>query len=453
MQAAITQVKEKLNRRRFIKRSAAAAGSLLTWPYLVRGSISADRSSILPGSRITMGFIGVGNMGTGHLRYMVNYPDVQVVAVCDVNKNHRDRAAGIVNQKYGNKDCETYNDFRRLAAREDIDAVLIATPDHWHVLTALAAVKAGKAVYLEKPMGLTIAEDQALREAAGRYGTVFQFGTQQRSSRDFRFACELVRNERIGRLKRINVWCHGNPAGGSAKPVPVPEGLDYDMWLGQAPYVPYTTGRHTRNIWYHTSDYALGNITSWGTHMMDIALWGGAERLTGPVEIEGTGIFPTGGVRDCATYWDVLLTYAGGVEVNFMADEFHKVPPAKWRKRYGRTTYHGTAFEGTDGWVHVDRDGINAYPRSLLTTVIGPDEVHLPESPGHHRDFLDAVKTGKQTICPIDGAVQADIICQLCDIAAKVRQELKWDLTGERFVGRTVAGRLVSRAMRGPWRL
>jgi predicted dehydrogenase len=376
--------------------------------------------------------------------------DARVVAVCDLKKPAREQACNLVNKHYQNEDCATYQDFRELIARNDIDLVSIATTDHWHVLVSLAAARAGKDIYLEKPMGLSVAEDQALRETCRRYGTIFQFGTQQRSSRDFRFACELALNERIGKLHTINVWSPGSASGGSPEPAPEPDWIDYNMWLGPAPYTPYTKDRCSNALWWFISDYALGFIAGWGVHPLDIALWGGGEKLACPVEIEGKGVWPDpAGVCDTAMNWKVVAKYDSGVTMNFTGCPY----PDEWRKRYGRTTDHGTAFEGAEGWVHVDRSGINAHPKELLQTEFGPNEIRLIESNNHARNLLDCVKSRAQTICPIDAAVQADIVCQISDIAIRLEQKLRWDPAKERFVNNDAANRRLVRSMRSPWRL
>jgi predicted dehydrogenase len=317
------------------------------------------------------------------------------------------------------------------------------------VLVAMAAVKAGKDVYLEKPMGLSLEQDQALRAAVHRHGRVFQFGTQQRSSMDFRFACELVRNGRIGKLHTINVWSPGSSAGGSPKPVPVPEWLDYNMWLGPASFTPYTEDRCSNKLWWFISDYAIGFIAGWGIHPIDIAIWGGGDKLSGLIEIEGKGTWPTEGVCDTAMNWNVVCKYANGVTINFTGLPF----PQEWQKRYGRTTSHGTAFEGTEGWVHVDREGINAHPKELLSTQFGPSDIRLYESSNHVRNLLDCVKSRAATICPVDEAVEGDVICQISDIAIRLEQKLKWDPVKERFVNNDAANRRLTRVMRSPWTL
>jgi predicted dehydrogenase len=388
--------------------------------------------------------------------------DANVITVCDVYEDHRQACKHRVDHHYGKKVCTAHRDFRELLARNDVQALLIATPDHWHVPIAMAAARAGKDMYVEKPMGPSLAEDQALRDAVRGYGAVFQFGTQQRSDRRFRFACELVRNGRIGKLLTINVLAPPSIPGGPVEPAPVPTELDYDMWTGPAPFAPYAKNRcfaddWSQKTWWFTAVYSLGFIAGWGIHPLDIALWGGDAKLTGPVEIEGKGSFPTEGACDTATDWSIVFRYASSVTINFRSCEQdrrgYRQPPAEWKKRYAKIGGYGTAFEGTEGWVFVDRANIVAHPKSLLDTVLSPTEVHLYESNDHVRNFLDCVRSRAQTICPIDVAVRSDTMCHLADICLRVERKLKWDLEKECFISDDIANRMLSRAMRSPWHL
>ncbi|MBN1844796.1 MAG: Gfo/Idh/MocA family oxidoreductase [Sedimentisphaerales bacterium] len=441
--------KRTINRRKFMQRVSAAAAPVLAFPYVVPSAALGQAGATAASERITVGCIGVGPQGTYDMRNFLSQSDARVVAVCDVKANVLAAAQQAVNRHYQNQDCRAYRDYRELTGRDDIDACLVATCDHWHVLTSLAAIRQGKDVYMEKPMGLSLAQDQAMRAAVQRYGRIFQFGTQQRSSRDFRFACELVRNGRIGALQAINVWSPGSSQGGDPTPVAVPEWLDYDMWLGPAPYKPYTKDRCSNQWWWFISDYALGFIAGWGIHPMDIALWGAADRLGGPWQVEGTGSFPTQGICDTAMNWDVTLTLAGGVRIRFTGNPY----PDEWKRRYGRTTDHGTAFEGSEGWVHVDRNGINAHPKSLLETRWGPNDVRLYASDHHVRNFLDCIKSRKPAICPVDEAVQADIVCHISDVAIRLGQSLRWDPAAERFIDNEEANLRLTRPLRSPWLL
>lgn len=441
--------RKHISRRSFLKKTATVAAGGIFFPYLVKSSALGKSATVSPSNRIIVGCIGVGPQGNYDMGNFLAQQDVQVVAVCDVKRNVLEGVVNRVNNHYGNKDCKPYRDFREILARDDIDALLIATPDHWHVPIAVAAARAGKDMYLEKPMAVSVYEDKALLDAVGRYKVVFQFGTQQRSSRQFLLACELARNEYIGRLHTINTWCPGGIEGGSTRPVPVPDWLDYEMWLGPAPYSAYTPERCSNRYWWFISDYSLGWISAWGVHPLDIVLWGGGDKTKGNLEIEGEAVWPKKGVCDTQIDWNLKCKWESGVQMNYTAWPI----PGQWSRRYARVADHGTAFEGTKGWVHVDRAGINAYPEKLLKVNFKPNDLRLYKSNHHVRNFIDCVKSRRKTVCPIEDAVGADILCHLSDIATKVGTRLRWDAQKERFVNNETANRLLVRAMRSPWHL
>jgi predicted dehydrogenase len=435
-----------VNRRQFLRDAVQAVAAAAAVPYVVPSTVLGRGSAVEPSNRIAMGFIGLGIQGTGLMRAFLGHEDVRVVAVCDVSESRRQKAKSIVDAHYHTTECIAYNDFREVCDRRDIDAVCVATPDHWHVPVSLEAARAGKDMYTEKALGLSLAWDKALQDTCHRYGRVFQWGTQQRSDRKFRYACELVRNGRIGKLHSILVGVPHDFAFPNQLTQPVPQGFDYEMWLGPAPWAPYTYQRcrpwtkdESYSIWYHISDYCLGGIGGyWGVHHVDIAQWGHGTDETGPVEIEGTATFPEDGLADCATSWKVHHRYADGVTMIYMDNKQHR---------------QGVTFQGTEGWVHVNRQGVWAEPESLLTSVIRQDEIHLTESKGHQRNFLDAVKTREKTICPIDVAVRTDTICHLTDICTRLGRKLRWDPEKEDFMSDAEASRMLARPMRSPWQL
>lgn len=440
-------MKDSMNRRQFLKRTSCATAITLGIPHIVPSSVFGQAERPAPGNRVVMGFIGVGTMGFGDMNAFMRVPEVQVVAVCDVKKEMRDRAKEAVDAHYGNTDCAAYNDFRELLAREDIDAVCIATLDTWHVLHALAAVRSGKDVYLEKPLGMSINEIKALRDAVHKHERVFQFGTQQRSSEEFRLACELARNGRLGKVHTIKVGVHSGAGerGGlrADPPEPVPEGFDYEMWLGPAPSTPYTTARLTYPHWFHISDYSLGYVSGWGIHHIDIAQWGNGTELTGPVEIEGSAMFPADDVLcDNPLSWDVRMKYADGVDLLFTGDgpDFTGVR-------------QGVTFEGSDGWVWVNRSAFESEPKSLIDEKFGPEEIHLPVSTFHQQNFIEGVLGRGDTISNIDVAVRSDTICQLAWCAFQTQRKLRWDPVKETFVNNTGLERLLDRPLRSPWHL
>ena len=463
-----TRQRTPATRRQFLRQTTALALSAAAFPSLIPASALGKPGKVAPSNRITIGCIGVGAQGLGDMGNFLKEKDAQVVAVCDAKNDQLEQARDRVNQHYQNKDCATYGDFRDVVTRKDIDALLIATPDHWHVLMAIAAVRAGKDIYLEKPLGLTLTEDWALRKELRRHKRVFQFGTQQRSSRLFRFACELVRNGRIGKLKHINAWAPGSAPGGSTQVVPVPPGWNYDLWLGPAPLRPYTqdlcSSQSTTKTWWYNSNYTLGFLTGWGIHPIDIAAWGAGELLNGPIEVEGRGTFHAEGICDTATAWNINFKFGSGVTMSFVGvpNGGNQSKPTcdpwpqadEWKQRYRRIASHGTAFEGTDGWVHIDRDGINLQPENLIDLTEDSFPVPLTKSADHARNFLDCVKSRAETVCPIDEAVYCDTLCHLSETAIRLNRKVVWDPKKEHFIGDEEANlRLRGRKLREPWKL
>ena len=395
--------------------------------------------------RIVMASIGVGDMGSGHLHELLGEPGVRLAAICDVRAERRRRAKEAVDSHYGDQACKAYNDFRELLARPDIDAVLIAVPDHWHALIGLEAARRGKHMYYEKPMAISVREGQAMRDAINRYGVVFQFGTQQRSSWAYRQAVELVRNGRIGQLKTIMIGSANSQYVPDQPTQPVPEGFDYEFWLGPAPWAPYTFERCTRN-WTLIADYSLGCIGgAWGVHDVDIAQWASDADSTGPTTVEGRGIYPKEGLYDTVTSWEVEHIYANGVKLIHM-----DLRTAKTRAPQFAFGSMAMLFTGTDGWVYVSRSALRTQPESLARTVIGPNEIRVVNSNNHKRNFLDAVRTGCRPISPIEAAVRADTVCHQADIAMRLGRRLHWDPVKELFDD-PQANRMLSREMRSPW--
>ena len=447
----------KITRRRFLRTNLSLALAAGAFPSIIPAAALGREGNVAPGSRIVVGCIGTGPQGRGVMGGFLAQADAQVVAVCDVKLDQLELARTAVNARYQNSDCATYGDFRPLLARGDIDAVLIATPDHWHVPAAVAAARSGKDIYLEKPMGLSLAEDQLLRQTIQKHKKVFQFGTQQRSSREFWRACQLVRNGRIGKLKHINVWSPASAPGGSTTPVPVPDTIDYDRWLGPARFTPYTADKCLAEgkTWWFNSDYALGFIAGWGVHPLDIALWGHPNMFRGKMTIEGKGIFPKEGACDTSVAWQVDFKFADGVTMDFRGtpNGYQEVNALNdftaWREKYGEVKDHGTAFEGTEGWVVVKRNSLHTAPESLTEEPMETFELQLPRSANHVRNFLDSVKSRARTVCPIEEAVQADTLCHLSDIAARLDRKLIFDPRAERFVRDDEADR---RLQLRPWR-
>jgi predicted dehydrogenase len=383
-------------------------------------------------------------MGVANMESFLGKPEAQLVAVCDVDAKHRAEARSTAEKRGGKKGIAEYDDFRELIVRRDLDAVSIATPDHWHALIAIAAAREGLDIYGEKPLGYSIAEGRAIVDAVDRYGTIWQTGSWQRSVRNFRHACELVRNGRIGKVHTVRV---GLPAGysvaeqGGSYPSAVPDWFDYDMWLGPAPSVPYCPNRcHWNFRWI--SDYSGGQLTDWAGHHCDIAQWGMGTEMTAPVEIEGVADFPKArdGLFDTAKSYRFTCTFREGFTM-IVADQ------------YQQPRGMGVQFEGTEGWIWVDREGFDASQKSLLTSAIGPDEIHLYWSNDHHQNFLDCVRTRRETVTPARIAHRSIMIGHLGLIAMKLGRKVQWVPEEERFLNDPVANRLLSRPMRSPWHL
>jgi len=419
--------KKNMNRRQFFKKTTGIATASIVFPYFLPSSTLGKAGTLLPSNRITMGCIGTGGMGQGNMLGFMNEPDVKMLAVCDVDARHREKArkTAALSRKSG------YNDFRELLARDDIDAVVISTPDHWHVPIAIAAAKAGKDIYCEKPLSLTIAQGRALCDVVKRYSRVFQTGSQQRSDSRFHFACELVRTGRIGKLKIIKVGLPGSRTIGPQPVMPVPAGLDYDMWLGPAPWKPYTKARcHGR--FRHIFDYSGGKFIDWGAHHLDIIQLALAADHSGPIEIVGVGEFPKDGIYDTAVTYSIDFTYADGTRVN--ASTSHQ---------------GGIRFEGSEGWVFVNRGVIDAYPKSLL----GANKIRSYHRQMHRRNFLDCVKLRKDPIAPVEIGHRSATVCHLGNIAMSLARKLNWDPKKEQFINDPAANRMTTRSMRSPWQL
>ena len=437
--------------------SVLAAG----FPAIVPASVLGAAA---PGNRIQVGAIGTGRISRVHdMPGVWKHDRAQIVAVCDLDSRRMEDAKALVNGHYAENTGRSFDgvrgylDYKELLASPDVDAVLVSTPDHWHARIAITAVEAGKDVYLQKPASLTIAEGRALSDAVHRTGRIFQIGSQQRSAAQFRYAAELVRNGRIGRLKTVYVGLPGDPAGDEEPEMPVPKNLDYEMWLGSTPWVYYTEKRvhpqqgYGRPGWLRCEQFGAGMITGWGAHHIDSAHWAMGTEHTGPVEISGWAEFPKKGLWNVHGDFRTEGVYADGVRM-IVSGEFP----------------NGIKFEGSEGWVFVSRgnesvtpsdpvaklkdaQALSASDPKILTSVIGPSEVHLYESNDHHGNWLDCVRSRQPPIAPVEVAHRSCSACLLHHIAMKTKRTLRWDPLKERFRNDDEANAMLSRPQRWPY--
>ena len=446
---------KNLNRRGFIKLSTAVAAGAIAVPTIISACARGKNGHTAPSDRINLAFIGSGNQAMNDIRDFVTDKRVQITTICDVNKQStgywdgkpggREVGINLVNEFYsqltGKKytGCLGLEDFREVIARKDIDAVEVVIPDHWHSIPVLMAAKAGKDIYCQKPLALTIPEGRAMANAVKKYGVIFQTGSQQRSDENFRRVCELVRNGRIGKLQTVECGLpSGTPdygkTGHLTDTIPVPEGFDYNTWLGPAPDAPYCPARtHVNFRW--VLDYSGGQVTDWGGHHPDIAQWGMGTEYTGPVKIQNAkATWAVHPVWNTATEYYFECIYANGVKL-IISD---KVPG-------------GVTFLGTEGWAKANRGNHQVFPENLKDTVIAPSEIHLYKSDNHFRNFIDCVISRKETIAPAEIGHRSITMSHLGNIAMKLQQDLDWDPVTEKFINNDLANSMLTRKMREPW--
>ncbi|MGH2270596.1 Gfo/Idh/MocA family protein [Anaerohalosphaeraceae bacterium U12dextr] len=433
----------KINRRSFLRKASAAFAGAVGFPYLISPSALGKNGYIAPSNRITMAAIGCGSMGRGNMDSFLQIPEVQIVAVCDVDQNHLRNAKNAVDRHYGNQDCRSYGDYRQLLAKEKVDTAMLALPDHWHAAMAVACIREGIDIYGEKPLARTIREGRAICDAVARYGTIWQTGSWQRSIANFHRGSELVRNGRIGKVHYVEV---GLPDGGGPKQAsikPVPQTLDWEMWLGPAPWRPFMDfgGQAPHWDWRWIMDYSGGQLTDWAGHHIDIAHWGLGLDESGPVTIEGQGKYHTTGVYDTPYAYSFECEYATGVKIRVA--NASALPKGM-----------GTVWYGDQGWIHVDRgDRLDASDPKILQEKIGPEEIRLYKSSNHQQNFIDCVKSRRETITPARIAHRSISVGLLGEIAMLTGRKLHWDPAKEEFINDSEANRYLSRSYRSPWRL
>ena len=451
-----------MQRRKFINRTALGTAAMVGFPTIVPANVLGKNA---PSNKINIGQIGCGRIARGHdIHDTIRFDQTKYIAVCDVDSRRADDAKILVDsfykektgkQKYNN--TKVYGDYREMLMDKDIDAVVISTPDHWHSQPAMEAAYAGKDIYLQKPTSLTVMEGQQLRKAVKDTGVILQVGTQQRAMPQFRVAAELVRNGRIGKVHTVKIGLPGDPAGPEAPAMPVPENLNFDMWLGSTPEVPYTEiGVHPqegygRPGWLRIRNYGAGMITGWGQHHYDSAAWGMNTELTGPTSVEALAEFPKSGLWNVHGDFFVKHEYDNGMTV------------------YTSGGYtNGIKYIGEDGWIFVSRGSyqasasdpvdkeksakaLNASDPKILESVIGENEIHLEKIDDQHGNWLDCIKSRKQPISNIEKGHKACVTCLISDIAMQFDRKLDWDPDKEVFINDDEANALLHRAQRKPY--
>jgi predicted dehydrogenase len=426
------------SRREFLKQSAAASAAFAV-PYFVPSAVLGRDGATAPSERITIGMIGTGGMGSGHLDWLAQQKDLEVLAVCDVDGGHVAKAKKLVETKSGKTGCAAFHDFRELVARPDSDAVFVVTPDHWHALASLAAIRAGKDVYCEKPLTNSIGEGRALCDAVKQHGRVLQCGSHERSNPNVQRAFEIIRSGKLGEIKTVRVFLpcddphHQQARGRQFVAAPVPDGFDYDFWLGPTPQTPFAENS-THFWWRFNLNYGGGEMTDRGAHIIDLAQMALGLDDTGPVEIRARGTQMTGGLYNVFLDFELENTYANGL----------KLIGEKNGPR-------GIKFEGSEGtlFVHIHGGKLVADPVEILGGDAGPESADgiVP----HREDFFAAVRSRGATRASAEAAHRTASICHANNIAMRLGRDLKWDPATEKFVGDDEANALLMPAMRAPW--
>ncbi|MBT8185518.1 MAG: Gfo/Idh/MocA family oxidoreductase [Eudoraea sp.] len=451
-----------MHRRKFINKTTLSTAAIVGFPTIVPAHVLGKDA---PSNKINIGQIGCGRIAKVHdIQDTLRFDDARYIAVCDVDSRRAADAKTWVDSYYQEKtgkanytDTKVYEDYREMLLNKDLDAVVISTPDHWHAQPAMEAAMAGKDIYLQKPTSLTIKEGQQLQDIVLKKQVILQVGTQQRAMPQFRVAAELVRNGRIGEIHTVKIGLPGDPSGPEAPEMPVPTNLNFDMWLGSTPSVPYTEiGVHpqkdySRPGWLRIRKYGAGMITGWGQHHYDSAAWGMNTELTGPVSVEALAEFPKSGLWDVHGDFFVKHEYENGITV------------------YTSGGYtNGIRYEGTEGWIFVSRGdyvasasdpvdkdksskALNASDPAILTSVIGPGEVHLEKIDDQHGNWLECIKTRKSPVSPIEKGHKACAICLISDIAMQFDRKLDWDPEKEVFINDDEANALLRREQRMPY--
>jgi predicted dehydrogenase len=451
-----------MKRRNFIKKTVAGSTGAFLIPTILPSNIFGKTAA---NGKINIGQIGCGRIARSHdMAETLKYDNARLIAVSDVDSNRMKDAKVLVENYYADKtgskktvDVKMYGDYKEMLLNPDIDAVIISTPDHWHSQPAIEAALAGKDVYLQKPTSLTLEEGRILSDIVRKNGTILQVGTQQRSSPQFRIAAELVRNGRIGKLHTVKIGLPGDPSGPEAATMPIPTNLNYDMWLGSTPWIPYTEIRvhpqkgYGRPGWLRQEQFGAGMITGWGQHHYDSAAWGMDTELTGPISVDAVAQFPNSGVWDVHGDFMAKAEYANGITM------------------YTSGAYtNGIKYIGTDGWIFVSRGSysatasdpvsksksakaLDASDPKILTSEIGANEIHLYKSNEQHGNWLECIKSRKDPISPVEIGHRACSVCLITYISMKLERKLNWNPDTERFANDDDANAMLSRSQRLPY--
>ena len=427
------------HRRAFLQQGGALAAAGFAFPTLI-GSNVLGSADVAPASeRIRVGIIGTGRQGIFNLKELLKQKGAEVVAVADVDKKHLAEGKQIADTAAGGKSVATFGDYRQLLDRKDVDAVLVATPDHWHALATVDACLAGKDVYCEKPLSLTVAEGQTMVDIARKTKRIVQTGSQQRSDKSFRLACELVRSGRLGKIRQVTVNLPKVNFTGPAVPdsTPPPE-LDYTFWLGAAPEKPYNE-KHVHYLFRFFWDYSGGQMTNFGAHHLDIAQWGLGRDDSGPTTIEAVAQFNKDGWYEVAETSEITYTYDDGVKVV---------------SKQGPHGGPNVVFEGEKGSIAVSRgDKITSNPPEILKEPLKSSDTHLYVSRNHHSNWLDCIKSRELPICDVAIGHRSATVCHLGNIAIRAGRKITWDPKTQTIVGDAEASKMLSRPYRAPWHL
>jgi len=449
------------SRRRFL-RNAVGAGTAIAMPNILTrplfGATSANET-------VNVALIGCGNIGNYHRSNLHRTPGVRIIAVADAFRSRREKFAAELDAHYKESGLvKAHADFREILARPDIDAVMIGTHDNWHTPMAIAAMKAGKDVFCQKPLALDFSLTKLLRQTAVETNRVFQFGTQFRSFTRCRQMIGLVRNGYIGKLERMLVWSRGlqwdadqyhvKPYG-CTREIPVPGDLDYDAWMGPSEMVPYTVDRCTKWGGYHCPETSLGFIAGCAIHDLGLAQWGNNSDHTGPVRYEGTGHVPQEGIFRTLESWDVNCDYDNGVNMRLMdlakAEQVLSTMP-EFGGRYNKLNYDGVIFIGSEGWI-TNASGFGAHDRNIWRNKFKSDDENFGPSSGHVQNFIECVRSRKETFCPVEMAIRVDTIAHLANAAAILKRPIHWDPAKEEILGDAEATAMLSRPYRDKWKI